>query len=61
MRYVHLFSAVLPAWEATPAPVKLVSALEEDRLGRLEQQMSELRDEIAGIKEEFRTFRKQFD
>jgi len=61
MRYVHLFSAVLPAWEAAPAPVKLVSAPEEDRLGRLEQQMAELRDEIAGIKEEFRTFRKQFD
>jgi len=61
MRYVHLFSAVLPAWEATPAPVKLVSAPEGDRLGRLEQQMSELRDEIAGIKEEFRMFRKQFD
>jgi uncharacterized protein YceH (UPF0502 family) len=59
MRYVHLFSAVLPAWEATSVPVKL--APEEDRLGRLEQQMSELRDEIAGIKEEFRTFRKQFD
>lgn len=59
MRYVHLFSAVLPAWEATSVPVK--PAPEEDRLGRLEQLMSELRDEIAGIKEEFRTFRKQFD
>ena len=61
VRYTQLFSADLPAWEAAPAPTKPVSAAKEERLDRLEQQMSELRAEIAGIKEELREFRKQFD
>jgi uncharacterized protein YceH (UPF0502 family) len=60
-RYVHLFSADLRAWEAAPAPAKVVSGAEEQRLTRLEQQMVELRDEIAGLKAELATFRKQFD
>lgn len=59
-RYVHLFSADLRAWEAAPAPVK-PSHPDDDRITQLEQQVAELRNDIAGIKEELASFRKQFE
>ena len=59
-RYVHLFSADLRAWEAAPAPVKATQA-DDDRMALLEQQITELRNDIAAIKEELASFRKQFD
>ena len=59
-RYVHLFSADLRAWEAAPAPVK-PSHPDGDRITQLEQQVAELRNDIAGIKEELASFRKQFE
>lgn len=59
-RYVHLFSADLRAWEAAPAPVKPPHP-DGDRITQLEQQVAELRNDIAGIKEELASFRKQFE
>ncbi len=59
-RYVHLFSADLRAWETAPAPMKAVS-LEGERIAKLEQDVTDLRNEIATIKEELASFRKQFD
>lgn len=59
-RYIHLFSADLRAWEAAPAPVKPPHP-DGDRITQLEQQVAELRNDIAGIKEELASFRKQFE
>ncbi len=60
-RYVHLFAADLRAWEAGPAPGKTGVGSDEARLARLEQEIAELRNAVAGLKEEFANFRKQFD
>jgi uncharacterized protein YceH (UPF0502 family) len=59
-RYIHLFSADLRAWETAPAAAKATEA-NDDRIAVLEQQVTELRNELATIKEEFASFRKQFD
>jgi len=59
-RYVHLFSADLRAWETAPVPMKAIY-LDGDRIAKLEQDVTDLRNEIATIKEELASFRKQFD
>jgi uncharacterized protein len=60
-RYVHLFSADLRAWDAAPSPVRSSAPADQDRMTHLEQQVTELSNEIASIKEQFAIFRKQFE
>jgi hypothetical protein len=59
-RYSHLLSADLRAWETAPATVATTTA-DDARIAQLEQQVTELRHEIAAIKQELVSFRKQFD
>jgi predicted nucleic acid-binding Zn-ribbon protein len=41
--------------------VRLEVQVEEDRLGRLEQELRQVRDELAALQAQFAGFRKQFE
>jgi uncharacterized protein YceH (UPF0502 family) len=53
-RYVHLMSGEVEGWEASAeAPSASSGTAEvEDRLARMERELSTLRDEVAGLKQE---------
>jgi len=60
-RYAHLLAGDSPNWEA-PAPVATHSSPQEaGRLQQLEDQVSGLRKDVEDLKQQFATFRKQFE
>jgi len=61
-RYAHLLSGDVEGW--TPLPSESAAApasAEDDRIGRLEQQVEQLRAEMAEIKQKLAEFRKAFE
>jgi uncharacterized protein YceH (UPF0502 family) len=59
-RYAHLLSGELDSAAARAAP-PIHSNDTDDRIGRLEEQVVSLRDEVRELKEMFEGFRKQFE
>ena len=62
-RYAHLLCGDKPEWEA-PAPVvetRTESPVDDERIVRLEEEVSALRKEMADLKEEVLRFRRQFE
>jgi uncharacterized protein YceH (UPF0502 family) len=64
-RYAHLLAGEVkvqePVLPALAEPVRLEVQVEEDRLGRLEQELRQVRDELAALQAQFAGFRKQFE
>ncbi len=61
-RYAHLLAGEMEAWTA-PAESHVPAAAPDgdERLARLETEVSELRRELAELKQQMETFRKQFE
>jgi len=58
-RYAHLLSG--EPQEARSAPVGVLpSSTDNDRIGRLEAELAELRRELHELRQEFGEFKKQF-
>ena len=57
-RYAHLLSGEIESWSAS-AQENL--AAEDDRVGRLEREVAQLRAELDSIKQQLAEFRKQFE
>jgi hypothetical protein len=65
-RYAHLLSGpidLMPAPESgpRPEPATLAVRAENERIGKLEQDMGELRRELTELQQKFAEFRKQFE
>jgi uncharacterized protein YceH (UPF0502 family) len=60
-RYMHLFSGDAPATEPMPTHVPSSAIQNTDRLARLENEVLELRKEIAEMQQQLAIFRKQFE
>ena len=62
-RYAHLLSGEVEGGPSAVEPAEGLreGSLETDRIARLEQEVRDLRTEIAGLKEHFAEFRKQFE
>jgi uncharacterized protein YceH (UPF0502 family) len=60
-RYMHLFSGDAPPVEAVHARAFGSSSMDDDRVGRLESEVAELRREIGEMKEQLAAFRRQFE
>ena len=62
VRYAHLLSGDVEAWEG---PADMASAAEDsgsaERLAQLEEQVATLRGEVAELKQQMAEFRKQFE
>jgi uncharacterized protein YceH (UPF0502 family) len=61
-RYAHLLAGEVEGWEAPAADAvgSRARPAEDDRVERLESEVSELRREIAELKQQVESFRKQF-
>jgi uncharacterized protein len=57
-RYAHLLSGQPAAVEATPEPAAPVRG---DRIGALESEVAQLREEVEELKRQFAGFRSQFE
>ena len=57
-RYAHLLSGTPPAVEATPEPA---APARGDRVGALEAEVAQLREEIEELKRQFAGFKQQFE
>jgi len=61
IRYAHLLSGDVEAWEP-PAETALSSgSADAERLIQLEEQVAALRNEVAELKQQMAEFRKQFE
>jgi uncharacterized protein YceH (UPF0502 family) len=63
-RYMHLFSGEPPeAAERTIPPARTPEAAhaDDDRIGKLEQEVARLRHELGEVQEQLAAFRKQFE
>ncbi len=60
-RYVHLMSGEVEGWEAAAEAhsASIGTSEGEDRLARMERELSTLRDEIAGLKQELMKLARQ--
>jgi hypothetical protein len=62
VRYAHLLSGDVEAWEG---PADMASASEDsgsaERIAQLEEQVATLRGEVAELKQQMAEFRKQFE
>ena len=63
LRYAHLLSGEVEAWEAPPTPGSATGgdASRADRLERLESEVASLRAEVAELSKQLADFRKQFE
>ncbi|MFZ0815539.1 MAG: YceH family protein [Candidatus Sulfotelmatobacter sp.] len=60
-RYMHLFSGDAPPAEAAPARVSASAMQNTDRFAHLENEVEELRKEVAEMQQQLAAFRKQFE
>lgn len=62
-RYIHLLSGDVETWTvpADESATALYASGESDRIARLEQQVDQLRAEMAEVKQQLAEFRKQFE
>ena len=60
-RYMHLFSGDAPPPEAAPARASARPSMDEDRVARLEGEVTDLRREVGELKEQLAAFRRQFE
>lgn len=62
-RYAHLFSGDVAGWEPPPElhPAISPAPADSDAIRRLEAEVSVLRSEVAELKQQLETFRKQFE
>ena len=60
-RYMHLFSGDAPPLEAAPARASARPSMDEDRVARLEGEVTDLRREVGELKEQLAAFRRQFE
>lgn len=60
-RYMHLFSGDAPPAEAAPARVSASAMQNTDRFAHLENEVEELRKEVAEMQQLLAAFRKQFE
>jgi uncharacterized protein len=60
-RYMQLFSGDAPPVEAADSRGSSSLLIDDDRVGRLEGDIAELRREIAEMKEQLAAFRRQFE
>lgn len=62
IRYAHLLSGDVEAWEPPPETLSASAAsVDGDRILRLEEQLATLQKEVAELKQEMSDFRKQFE
>jgi uncharacterized protein YceH (UPF0502 family) len=62
-RYIHLLSGDVESWTAPAdeSATAIRASGEGDRIARLEQQVDQLRTEMAEVKQQLAEFRKQFE
>ena len=62
-RYAHLFSGdvQIQGPEATPERAVTHSTADDERIARLEKEVSSLQNEVANLKQQLAAFRKQFE
>jgi uncharacterized protein len=60
-RYMHLFSGDAPPLEAAPARASARPSMDDDRVARLEGEVTDLRREVGELKEQLAAFRRQFE
>jgi uncharacterized protein len=60
-RYMHLFSGDAPPLEAAPARASARPSMDEDRVARLEGEVTDLRREVGELKEQLAAFRRQVE
>jgi len=60
-RYIHLLSGNTAPAEAAPARGLVSSSADDDRIGRLEVEVKELRKEVAEMHQQLAAFRKQVE
>jgi uncharacterized protein len=61
IRYAHLLSGDVEAWEPLPEIASSSASADAERLIQLEEQVAALRNEVAELKQQMAEFRKQFE
>jgi uncharacterized protein len=61
IRYAHLLSGDVEAWEPPAETASSSGSADAERLIQLEEQMASLRSEVAELKQQMADFRKQFE
>ena len=61
IRYAHLLSGDVEAWEPPPEMASSGVTDENERVAHLEEQVAALRNEVAELKQQMAEFRKQFE
>ena len=61
IRYAHLLSGDVEAWEPPAETASSSDSADAERLIQLEEQVAALRSEVAELKQQMAEFRKQFE
>ena len=61
LRYAHLLSGEVEAWEPPPLSKSVAAGETPDRLERLESEVAQLRAEVAELQQQFADFKRQFE
>lgn len=61
IRYAHLLSGDVEAWEPPAETASSSGSADAERLIQLEEQVAALRNEVAELKQQMEEFRKQFE
>ncbi|HEY2169891.1 MAG TPA: YceH family protein [Candidatus Angelobacter sp.] len=61
IRYAHLLSGDVEAWEPPTETASSSGSADAERLIQLEEQVATLRNEVAELKQQMAEFKKQFD
>jgi uncharacterized protein len=61
IRYAHLLSGDVEAWEPPSETASISGSADAERLIQLEEQVAALRSEVAELKQQMAEFRKQFE
>jgi len=61
IRYAHLLSGDVEAWEPPAETASSSGSADAERLIQLEEQVAALRNEVAELKQQMANFRKQFE
>ena len=61
IRYAHLLSGDVEAWEPPAEMASSSSSADAERLIQLEEQLATLRNEVAELKQQMAEFKKQFE